>query len=113
MRRLPSITCGCATAALRDVVKERLAGAAEVPGMAGVRTWGDSAAAAVAAFFKEEGANLKAKYAARGKDNRVPAPHVPAISGGGDEGAFAAGLLVGWSAHGDCPTSSPASPRVH
>ena len=29
--------------------------------------------------------------------------HYLALSGGGDDGAFGAGLLVGWSAHGDRP----------
>ena len=33
----------------------------------------------------------------------MPAAHVLAISGGGDAGAFAAGLLSGWSAHGTRP----------
>jgi Patatin-like phospholipase len=33
----------------------------------------------------------------------MPPAHVLAISGGGDAGAFAAGLLAGWSAHGTRP----------
>ena len=33
----------------------------------------------------------------------MPPAHVLAISGGGDAGAFAAGLLSGWSAHGTRP----------
>jgi predicted acylesterase/phospholipase RssA len=97
------VLAGCASASLRDVVPERLVGEAEIPGMADVRTWGDSGAEAVTTFLKQEGANLKAKYAARGKDQHVPEAHMLAISGGGDDGAFAAGLLVGWSAHGDRP----------
>lgn len=35
-------------------------------------------------------------------DNATPA-HFLVISGGGDNGAFGGGLLVGWSAHGDRP----------
>ena len=107
MIRLGMVTAlllaGCATGGLRNGVPEGLAGTAEIPGMKDVRTWGDSGGDAVAAFFKREGAKLKAKYAARSANGRVPTAHMLAISGGGDDGAFAAGLLVGWSAHGDRP----------
>jgi len=34
---------------------------------------------------------------------RLPAAHYLAISGGGDDGAFGAGLLIGWTARGDRP----------
>src|SRR3974377_826601 len=77
------LLAGCASASLRNGVPEGLAGAAEIPGMAEVRTWGDGGAEAVAAFFKAEGAKLKAKYAARGADGRTPTAHMLAISGGG------------------------------
>jgi predicted patatin/cPLA2 family phospholipase len=33
----------------------------------------------------------------------LPTAHYLALSGGGDKGAFGAGLLVGWTAHGDRP----------
>jgi hypothetical protein len=33
----------------------------------------------------------------------LPPADLLAISGGGDAGAFAAGILAGWSAHGDRP----------
>jgi hypothetical protein len=33
----------------------------------------------------------------------LPPVYILAISGGGDDGAFAAGLLAGWSGHGDRP----------
>ena len=94
---------GCASLSLREVVPERHAGAAAIPGMQEVRTWGDAGAAVVANFLKQEGARLRAKYAARGKDGRMPEAHMLAISGGADDGAFAAGLLVGWSQRGDRP----------
>jgi predicted acylesterase/phospholipase RssA len=97
------VLAGCASGALRDVVPEQLAGQAEIPGMADVRTWGDSGADVVAKVLKRDGAKIRAKYAARAKDGRSPESHLLAISGGADDGAFAAGLLVGWSAHGDRP----------
>ena len=39
-----------------------------------------------------------------GLDGPLPPAEMLAISGGGDDGAFGAGLLVGWTAHGDRPT---------
>ena len=40
---------------------------------------------------------------AKGKSQVLPAANFLAISGGGDNGAFGAGLLCGWSARGDRP----------
>ena len=33
----------------------------------------------------------------------MPTAHILALSGGGANGAFGAGLLVGWTTHGDRP----------
>jgi hypothetical protein len=41
--------------------------------------------------------------AAHGQTGPLPPANLLAISGGGDGGAFAAGLLNGWTAHGDRP----------
>jgi len=38
-----------------------------------------------------------------GQTGPLPPAEMLAISGGGDDGAFGAGLLVGWTAHGDRP----------
>jgi predicted acylesterase/phospholipase RssA len=46
-----------------------------------------------------------AAYQRRSKFQKTTAPqNFLAISGGGDDGAFGAGVLVGWSARGDRPT---------
>ncbi|MFY9627052.1 MAG: patatin-like phospholipase family protein [Methylocystis sp.] len=37
------------------------------------------------------------------KGGTLPTANLLALSGGGDNGAFGAGLLVGWTAHGDRP----------
>jgi predicted acylesterase/phospholipase RssA len=37
------------------------------------------------------------------RDGRLPPAHLLALSGGGDAGAFGAGLLVGWTAEGSRP----------
>lgn len=39
----------------------------------------------------------------RGEDNRLPPANFLALSGGGDDGAFGAGLLCGWTASGQRP----------
>jgi hypothetical protein len=36
--------------------------------------------------------------------DRLPAADYLAISGGGDDGAFGAGIMTGWTQHGDRPT---------
>jgi hypothetical protein len=43
------------------------------------------------------------KYLSEGVSAELPTAHFLAISGGGDNGAFGAGLLCGWSARGDRP----------
>ncbi|HSJ42307.1 MAG TPA: patatin-like phospholipase family protein, partial [Xanthobacteraceae bacterium] len=46
-------------------------------------------------------ANERERNALGGKP--LPTAYFLAISGGGDDGAFGSGLLVGWTAHGDRP----------
>ncbi len=45
----------------------------------------------------------KATREQAGLDGPLPPAAYLAISGGGDDGAYGAGLLVGWTAHGDRP----------
>jgi hypothetical protein len=45
----------------------------------------------------------EAKALGIGRGGTLPAAHILSLSGGGDNGAFGAGLLVGWTAHGDRP----------
>ena len=45
----------------------------------------------------------EAKYSGVGRGGELPTAYLLALSGGGDNGAFGAGLLVGWTAHGDRP----------
>ncbi len=91
--------CGCATAPDRLAVPAALSSGATVPGLADVRVWGDAQFSH--ALLQAELPVLKAKYQAR--NGPTPQSHLLAISGGADDGAFGAGLLVGWSDHGDRP----------
>ena len=99
---LVSALAGCATVAARVPVPEQLAPAAVVPGMETVRVWGDGSFSH--ALLQAELPHLKAKYEARAKSgDHKPVSNLLAISGGADDGAFGAGLLVGWSEHGSRP----------
>ena len=60
-----------------------------------------------AAMAAEGRASLEREKAARkaeGRSGPLPTAHFLALSGGGDDGAFGAGLLRGWSERGDRPT---------
>jgi predicted acylesterase/phospholipase RssA len=86
-----------------DAVPPSLTAKAEVPGMPGVRYVGggdmtDSLRASV------EGLRREQDHLARlGHKGPLPPAAFLAISGGGDNGAFAAGLLNGWTAAGTRP----------
>lgn len=93
----------CAEPLDRAPVPLRLVNDVHVVGMpSGIRAWGDGGDKAGAVFIAAERDNLRKKYAVRGKGH-VPAAHFLALSGGADDGAFGAGLLVGWSAKGTRP----------
>lgn len=95
---------GCATMIPRDVVPERLADEAELTGMPNVRVWGDASADSLAALVRAERPKMGALAEARGRSGQQsPELNIVAISGGGDNGAFGAGLLVGWSDAGTRP----------
>jgi predicted acylesterase/phospholipase RssA len=92
---------GCATE-LRDPVPEPLVAVAGVPGYSHVRFWGDNASNLDTAILKIQAGQL-ARAARADKSVNLGDRKFLAISGGGSNGAFGAGLLVGWSAAGTRP----------
>ena len=92
---------GCATMIPRDVVPERLADEAQLAGMPNIRVWGDASAESLAVLSRAE--KPKADTSAAMRRRREPEVNILAISGGGDNGAFGAGLLVGWGDAGTRP----------
>jgi len=93
-----ALTVGCAHVS-RHPVPTALADVAMVPGMPpGIRAWGDEFSPAFQESVVDSVSQVSAAY---GDD--VPMD-VLAISGGGASGAFAAGLLRGWSETGTRPT---------
>ena len=94
---------GCAALPRLDAVPSDEASNVTVLGLSDVRYWGDEDSPTLvregtAAYFRELSAFRKA-----GKEGPLPPADFLAISGGGENGAFGAGLLVGWTASGTRP----------
>ena len=113
MRWLPKIvlsaaalllTHGCATPLTRlEAVPHSLTAQAEIPGMPGVRyvAGGDMSELARIALVS---VRREQEYLAKqGYKGPLPPAAFLAISGGGDNGAYTAGLLNGWTAAGTRP----------
>ncbi len=91
---------GCATLRPRTTLPENLESKVEVPGMPGVRAWGDEVSEVFTEFTIEAARQERAAFG----DEVVKTPvSFLALSGGGDDGAFGAGVLCGWTVHGDRP----------
>ena len=91
---------GCATAPTRHALPAALADQAVVPGMpADIRAWGDDPRGPLRDWREGTAGQLAACCAGvRGRPH-----HYLVISSGGDDGAFGAGLLTGWTAAGTRP----------
>ena len=98
------ILSGCAPLPRSNAVPADLEDLATIPGMTGSRYWGDGDSAALALAGRESLARQQAYLAASGHQGASPSADFLAISGGGEDGAFGAGLLVGWTAAGTRPT---------
>ncbi len=91
---------GCATLKRRDAVPASLTPQAEIPGIPNARFWVD---ADLTPYLQEVERALdreKAFLARSRQRSALPPANFLAISGGSDNGAFGAGLLVGWTQTG-------------
>lgn len=94
---------GCSHPDRLDAVPYELTTQAVLPGMPQVRYWIDRDPApiirdGVASFVRQQ------QYLASiDHEGPIPPAHFLAVSGGGDNGAFGAGLLVGWTEAGTRP----------
>ena len=70
----------------------------QVPGIPDARAWGDEVNEVFSRFAQE---SIRQEQAAYGKDIMKQPASILALSGGSDVGAFGAGILCGWTAHGD------------
>ncbi len=87
---------------IRDAVPQLLVDNAQVVGYGPIRIWGDDRGGVTE---QEVIAVRKQRTAAARTDPSINLKSVNAltISGGGSSGAFGAGILSGWTAHGDRP----------
>ncbi|MFT5050972.1 MAG: hypothetical protein ACI8QZ_002379 [Chlamydiales bacterium] len=83
----------------RHPIPESLAELAHIPGIPGARYWGDEVAPSTERWLEQSDEDLAAGWS--GVMGRRHA--YLAISGGGQNGAFGAGLLKGWSEAGTRP----------
>ena len=99
---LASLLSACATVPIRDAVPEQLVVEASLPGMQDVRIWGDAKIPNLDRMLAAEMPALKRRMQERSKIGGGVSNMI-AISGGADDGAFSAGLLVGWGESGTRP----------
>ncbi|MEQ8825631.1 MAG: patatin-like phospholipase family protein [Filomicrobium sp.] len=92
----------CATVTPRNGIADpHFAQMAHVAGAPGIRFWGDEVPTDVHKEIRRRLPNLPGlAQATRGARTKV---EILALSGGGGDGAFGAGLLAGWTARGDRP----------
>jgi hypothetical protein len=97
-------TSGCVTLPRQAAVPQALTTQAVIPGAPNSRYWPD-----IDPLPMYRDTLLSANRQRRGdrevldREGKLPAINLLALSGGGDSGAFGAGLLVGWSAEGSRP----------
>ncbi len=84
------LTGGCATISPRNVLPQANASQIDLEGFHNIRFWGDAPAPAFETIVRA--------------DAPSPVLNFLAISGGAEDGAFGAGLLVGWGDAGTRPT---------
>ncbi|MDQ8700867.1 patatin-like phospholipase family protein [Hyphomicrobium sp. LHD-15] len=92
---------GCAATLAYTPVPEAAIGRAQVSGYTNIRAWGDADEADAAINFTGV---LPAPLSRTEVERKRPrARSYLALSGGGGDGAYGAGLLVGWTASGERP----------
>jgi len=95
---------GCSTSPTRlPAVPRELTARAEIPGMPGVRYVGGGDFTGLIQHAREALTREHAALAKQGHKGQLPPVAYVAISGGGDNGAFTAGVLNAWTATGKRP----------
>jgi patatin-like phospholipase len=98
-----SLLPGCSTPVRLSAVPKDQEAAATVAGITGIRYWQRGDLALLEADGREAYQREVAILAAAGNKGPLPPANYLAISGGGEDGAFGAGLLIGWTAAGTRP----------
>ena len=92
---LTALTSGCAAIASRNALPPAEANKIELDGFHNIRSWGDGSPNELREFMNAY---------SDGREVHRSLSTTLAISGGAEDGAFGAGLLVGWSDAGTRPT---------
>lgn len=97
---------GCAASALprNGIADPQLAERATIKGLDGVRFWADETPTDIKAEIQRRLPGLPRLAQDASEIKGRPLVETLALSGGGSDGAFGAGLLAGWSARGDRPS---------
>jgi len=90
------LTGGCATISPRNVLPQAKASQIDLEGFHNIRFWGDASAPTIETIVVADIPKTQTRSS--------PVSNLLAISGGAEDGAFGAGLLVGWSDAGTRPT---------
>src|ERR1700722_4490783 len=96
------LTAGCATMAPRNALPQASAGQLELEGFHNIRFWGDASAQDIHEIMMAD-APKAGTPASLSVERHQQVSNLLAISGGAEDGAFGAGLLVGWSDAGTRP----------
>ena len=96
------VVAGCATISPRNVLPQADSSHIELAGFHNIRFWGDASARDIQAIMMADGPKTETRLAF-GPEKHQPVGNLLAISGGAEDGAFGAGLLVGWSDAGTRP----------
>ena len=98
-----ALLAGCAALPRGPAVPPRDESQVTVLGLRDVRYWGDEVSPDMIAEGKASYQRELAAYRASGNTGPLPPASYLAVSGGGEDGAFGAGLLVGWTGQGSRP----------
>jgi predicted patatin/cPLA2 family phospholipase len=94
---------GCASLGPRNVLPQAEADRIELEGFHGIRFWGDASPQEIQTIMMADTPRVQTR-SSLGVERHQPVSNLLAISGGAEDGAFGAGLLVGWSDAGTRPT---------
>jgi predicted patatin/cPLA2 family phospholipase len=96
------LTAGCATIAPRNVLPQANAEQIGLDGFHNIRFWGDASAHDIRTIMMPDESGSKVRWSSE-IERHPTTSNLLAISGGAEDGAFGAGLLVGWSDAGTRP----------
>ena len=88
-------TCGCMTVHRLPAVPENLVLEAQIPGMPGIRFLSDSPRKLALRLIADTFRRQKAYLRSQGHEGPLPPAKYLSLSGGGELGAFGAGLMTG------------------